>query len=131
MSNDIRIKKIRKILGANPNIEFAYLFGSQARGVAGERSDWDIAIYFKKDAKKLPRWTVFYLEAEISKEIGSEVQITALNDVDSPLFLFQIISVGVVLIDSDSSKRILFEAETLKHYHDWQYFLKRQMSHRQ
>lgn len=36
MSNDIRIKKIRKILRANPNIEFAYLFGSQAKGFAGE-----------------------------------------------------------------------------------------------
>lgn len=130
MSNDIRIKKIRKILRANPNIEFAYLFGSQAKGFAGERSDWDIAVYFKNDAKKLPQWTVFYLEAEISKEIGSEVQITALNDVDSPLFLFQIISDGVVLIDSNSNKRILFEAETLKHYHDWQYFLSRQMTHR-
>lgn len=123
-----KIGKIRKILKKKLLVEFAYLFGSRAKGVVGERSDWDIAVYFKKDQKKLPNWTVFYLEAEISKEIGEEVQITALNNLDSPVFLFQVIKDGLLLIDNNTEKRILFEAQVLKRYHDWEYFLRRHMA---
>ncbi len=125
-----KVEKIKKILKANPVIEFAYLFGSRAKGISGERSDWDIAIYFRKDPRKLSKWTVFSLEAELSKEIGNEVQITVLNNLDSPVFLFQIINDGLLLVDSNPEKRILFEAQTLTKYHDWQYFLKRQMAYK-
>ncbi|MDO8747242.1 MAG: nucleotidyltransferase domain-containing protein, partial [Thermodesulfovibrionales bacterium] len=92
-----KIEKIKEILRANSGVEFAYLFGSRAKGISGERSDWDIAIYFRKDPQKLSKWTVFYLEAELSKEIGNEVQITVLNNLDSPVFLFQIINDGLLL----------------------------------
>lgn len=124
------IEKITRILKVNPIVEFAYLFGSRAKGITGERSDWDIAIYFKKDPKNLPEWTVFYLEAEISREIGEEVQIIALNNLDSPVFLFQIINDGLLLTDNNPEKRILFESQALIKYHDWQYFLKRQMAYK-
>ncbi|MDO9287597.1 MAG: nucleotidyltransferase domain-containing protein [Thermodesulfovibrionales bacterium] len=125
-----KLEKIKEILRANSNVEFAYLFGSRAKGISGERSDWDIAIYFRKDPRKLSKWTVFSLEAELSKEIGNEVQITVLNNLDSPVFLFQIINDGLLLVDSKPEKRILFEAQTLTKYHDWQYFLKRQMAYK-
>ncbi len=122
------IEKITRLLKGNPNVEFAYLFGSRAKGIVDKRSDWDVAIYFKKDLKNLAKWTVFYLEAEISKEIGEEVQVTALNNLDSPVFLFQVINDGLLLIDNNPEKRILFETHVLKRYHDWNYFLKRQMA---
>jgi predicted nucleotidyltransferase len=125
-----KIEKIKEILKANSNVEFAYLFGSRVKGISDERSDWDIAIYFKEDPQIQSTWTVFFLEAELSKEIGSEVQITALNSLDSPVFLFQIISFGLLLVDNNPEKRILFEAQALKKYHDWQYFLKRHMTYK-
>jgi hypothetical protein len=125
-----KIEKIKEILRANSSVKFAYLFGSRAKGIADKRSDWDIAIYFRKDPQKLSKWTVFSLEAELSKEIGNEVQITVLNNLDSPVFLFQIINDGLLLVDSNLEKRILFEAQTLTKYHDWQYFLRRQMAYR-
>lgn len=121
------ILKASEIIRVNPLVDFAYLFGSRAKNTAGERSDWDIAVHFNKDPQKLPRWTAFYLEAEISREIGGEVQITVLNSLDSPVFLFQIISDGLLLADNDTGKRIIFEANVLKWYHDWNYILKRQM----
>jgi predicted nucleotidyltransferase len=74
-----KIKRVKRILKENTFIEFAYLFGSQAKGTADEKSDWDIAIYFKKDPQKLPQWTIFYLESEISRETGKEVQIISLK----------------------------------------------------
>lgn len=123
-----QMDKIRRLLENKPYIEFAYLFGSQARMQADERSDWDIAVYFNKDPKKLPAWTVFSLEAGISRELSGEVQIIALNGLDSPVLTFQIISDGIILIDNSPEKRIIFEAQTLSKYHDYQYYLKRQMA---
>ncbi|MBI3582595.1 MAG: nucleotidyltransferase domain-containing protein [Nitrospinae bacterium] len=118
-------EKIKKILRQNPDIEFAYLFGSRAKGSGDKRSDWDIAIYFNKAIDRLPEWRIFYLEAEISKKIGGEVQVIPLNNLDSPIFLFQVINNGLILVDNKIEKRILYEAGILNRYHDWHYFLRR------
>jgi predicted nucleotidyltransferase len=123
------IEKIKKVLARKADIEFAYLFGSKAKGIKDKRSDWDIAIYFKKDPWKLSKWAAFYLEAEITREISEDVQVIILNDLDSPVFLFQIIKDGLLLVDNNTSKRILYEAKVLKKYHDWHYFLRRHMAY--
>lgn len=120
-----KTQKIRAILKKNPLVEFAYLFGSRAKGLAVKKSDWDIAIYFRKVPDRLPEWTEFYLEAEIASEIGAEVQVVALNKLDSPVFLFQIVKDGSLLIENSTEKRQLYEAKVLGKYHDWQYYLKR------
>lgn len=122
-----QIEKIKRVLKNNPFVEFAYLFGSQAKGAADYRSDWDIAVYFNRDTKKLPAWTVFSLEAETSRELSKEAQIITLNGLDSPVLIFQIIKDGMLLVDNNPEKRIIFEAQMLSKYHDWQYYLKRQM----
>ena len=118
------VERIKRALKRNKFVEFAYLYGSQSRGEAGARSDWDIAVRFSKDPSDLPPWTAFYLEAEISREIGEEVHVVALNVIGSPVFLFQVIN-GIVLADRKTEKRILFEADVLRRYHDWGYYLKR------
>jgi predicted nucleotidyltransferase len=123
-----QIEKISKLLKNAPHVEFAYLFGSQARKQADNRSDWDIAVYFNKDPKKLSEWTVFSLEAEISQELEAEAQIIALNGLDSPVLAFQIIKDGILLIDNRPENRIIFEAQALSRYHDYQYYLKKQMA---
>lgn len=122
-----KIENIKEVLRNNPNVDFAYLFGSRAKGTAGDRSDWDIAVHFKKEPAKLPQWSIFYLEAEISNVLKEDVQIITLNNLDSPVLLFEVISNGLQLIDNDPEKRILFETDVLKHYHDWQYYLNRHM----
>ncbi len=121
------IDKIKEILGKKQSAIFAYIFGSRVRSSANKRSDCDIAVYFHKDPRKLLGWTVFQLEAEIAKEIGLETQITILNGLDAPVFAFQIISDGIILVDKEPKRRILYEASVLKQYHDWQYFLRRHM----
>jgi predicted nucleotidyltransferase len=68
--NEVLFRKIKRLLESKPYVEFAYLFGSQAKGQADDRSDWDIAVYFNKDPKKLPAWTIFSLEAGTSREIN-------------------------------------------------------------
>jgi hypothetical protein len=120
-----KIRRVKRLLKVHPTVEFAYLFGSRSRGSAGARSDWDIAIFFNKDPQQLPQWTVFYLEAEIAREVGNEVQIIVLNSLDMPVLLFQVISNGSILVDNNTKHRILFESRVLSRYHDWQYFLRR------
>ena len=120
-------KAIVEILSTRSDILFAYLFGSKVKGYANERSDWDIAVYFNTSINQRGCWPEFELEAEISRTLGATVQVTVLNVPLSPVFGFEIIKDGVLLLDRVPSLRIDFENRTLRHYHDWQYFLKRQM----
>lgn len=128
MNNPLR--KIKKILNKKPVVEWAYLFGSRAKNKANEESDWDIAVRFKRDPDFLGSWAIFYLEAELSREIKKEVQIISLNGLDSPVFLYEILRDGIPLVDKSPESRILFEARSLARYHDWKYFLDRQMANR-
>jgi predicted nucleotidyltransferase len=110
-----------------PSVIFAYLFGSKVKGYANDKSDWDIAVYFAEPIEKVGEWPAFELEAELSRALGATVQVTVLNNSPAPLFGFEIVKDGVLLIDRDENLRMDFENRTLRHYHDWQYFLKRQM----
>ncbi|MDI6793649.1 MAG: nucleotidyltransferase domain-containing protein [bacterium] len=108
-------------------VAFAYLFGSRARGYANERSDWDIAVYFSEPLEKLGRWPAFELEAELSRAIGSTVQVIVLNILPPPILGFQILRGGIVLLDRNENLRMDIENRILRQYYDWQYFLNRQM----
>ena len=121
------IKLLTKALSKRSHITFAYLFGSKVKGYANEMSDWDIAIYFKEPLRKNNHWRAFELEAELSRAIGGTVQVTVLNNPLPPVFAFQILKDGIVLLDRNPNLRMDFENMTMRHYYDWQYFLKRQM----
>jgi hypothetical protein len=121
------IKLLTKTLNKRSHITFAYLFGSKVKGYANEMSDWDIAIYFKEPLRKNNHWPAFELEAELSRAIGGTVQVAVLNNPLAPVFAFQILKDAIVLLDRDPNLRMDFENRTMRHYYDWQYFLKRQM----
>jgi predicted nucleotidyltransferase len=115
---------IKDVLLKDGQIEFAYLFGSRVTGRIAAGSDWDIAIFYRDD-RKFSRWDRFYLEGDLSRVLGAEVQITILNDVSSPLFFFEIISKGELLIDRNPELRLIFETKRAAAYHDWQHFQNR------
>jgi len=120
-------KAIVEILSKRFNIVFAYFFGSKAKGYTNERGDWDIAVYLRELIKQNNNWPEFELEAELSRAVGATVQIIVLNVPLPPVFGFEIMKDGVVLLDRASNLGMDFENRTLRHYYDWQYFLKRQM----
>lgn len=121
------IHQLIKILEFHPFVAFAYLFGSQARGNANERSDWDIAVYFSKPPEEIGIWPAFELEAELSRAVGSTVQVIVLNTLPPPVLGFQIVSTGIILVNKDEELHGEFENRVLRQYYDWQYFSKRQM----
>jgi predicted nucleotidyltransferase len=108
------------------NICFAYLFGSRAKGYANEKSDLDIGIFFYHfiEDEKNP-WYIFTLESKLSHLIGYNTQIVVLNNIESEILGFHIISEGILIIEKDKNKRIEFETCILRRYQDWQYFLQR------
>jgi predicted nucleotidyltransferase len=120
-------KILVEALERRSSVAFAYLFGSRVKGYASKRSDWDVAVYFSEFGEKPGRWKVFELEAELSRDLGATVQVTVLNDPLSPVFGFEIVKGGRVLLDRNENVRMEFENRTLRQYFDWQYFLKRQM----
>jgi len=120
-------KAITQILNNRSDILFGYLFGSKAKGYANERSDWDIAVYFREPITPNGRWPEFELEAELSRAVGATVQVIVLNTPLTPVFGFEIMKNGIVLIDRNPNLRVEFENRILRQYYDWQYFLKRQM----
>ncbi len=119
-------RRLVEVIQGQSTVILAYLFGSKATGHANERSDWDIAVYFREPLEG--RWPAFELEAELSRAVGATVQVIALNTPLSPVLGFEIVSKGRVLVDRDESLRMVFENRTLSRYHDWQYFLKRHIS---
>lgn len=120
-------KAIIEVLNKKPDIVFAYLFGSNVKGYANKKSDWDIAVYFKKHSKRDDHWPEFILEAELSRTIEAPVQVIVLNKSLLPVFGFEIVKDGILLFDRKPNVRIDFENRILRHYYDWQYFLKRQL----
>ena len=42
---------VKKLINSIPNLEFAYLFGSRAKGTAKKDSDYDICIVIKDNDK--------------------------------------------------------------------------------
>jgi predicted nucleotidyltransferase len=121
------VRSLVEILDGQSSIAFAYLFGSKAKGHANRLSDWDVAVYFSDPIDKIGHWPAFELEAKLARAVGGTVQVTVLNTLLSPLFGFEIVRHGVVLLDRDQNLRMEFENRILRYYHDWQYFLKRQM----
>jgi len=126
MRNDVA--KLIETLNTKPFIAFAYLFGSRVKNHCNKRSDWDVAVYFSEPPENFGIWTSFEVEAELSRAVESTVQVIVLNKrLPSPVFGFQIVSEGIVLIERDENLRMEFENRILRQYYDWQYFLKRQI----
>jgi len=121
------LKQLVEILKKRSDVAFAYLFGSKAKGYTDRNSDWDIAVFFPKLSRKLNHWPEFELEAELSRGVSGTVQVVVLNNGLPPVFGFEILKHGILLLDRDENLRIDFENRVLRQYYDWQYFLKRQM----
>ncbi|WP_315115405.1 type VII toxin-antitoxin system MntA family adenylyltransferase antitoxin [uncultured Clostridium sp.] len=101
-------------------VKFAYIFGSQARGVAREDSDIDIAIYLKENH---PPMEEAFIRGDIIEDgkafFKKDVDIISLNNA-SLLLKYEIIHDGIVIKDDDD--RAGFESLSLREYFDFKYY---------
>lgn len=103
------VKKLEKYFKNREDVAFAFLFGSQAKGIAGKSSDWDIAVYFKPKAREL-EWEnqendypqTDQVWSDVGQIVKKEIDLVVLNRSRSTL-TFHILRSGAPLIINDRS----------------------------
>jgi uncharacterized protein len=107
--------RVRAMLARTPEVEFAYLFGSHARGDAGALSDIDIAVFFHSAVSSFN--CRLRLMESLARELGTErFDLITLNAA-SIVLKYEVILGGMVIKEA-KERRIGFEAKTLGEYLD-------------
>ena len=114
--------KIIDHLQEEGKVIFAYLHGSF---IEGEFNDIDIAVYISEnvDNKDMVDFEL-RKEVEISRSVGYEVDLRALNLAPNS-FCYSVIKDGELLFSFDDSGRSDFESLVLVKHHDFKRFRKR------
>ena len=100
----------------------AWLFGSVARGTAGDRSDVDVAILTDGSPPHGLDGLRLDLEGEIERMLGIPTQLVVLDR--APVDLSQrVLRDGVLLCEPDRSARIRFEVRVRNEFWDLRPFL--------
>ncbi|MFA5699887.1 MAG: nucleotidyltransferase domain-containing protein [Desulfuromonas sp.] len=129
------LNEVKALLGRMPQVEFAYLFGSQVRGEGGPLSDIDIAV-FVQEREDMLMFRLQLLE-QLQRLAGFvPVDLVVLNQAP-PVLKYEVICNGNV-IKENREVRVMFEARTLGEYLDTQHlrdtqrpYLKRQLQQEQ
>ncbi|MBU0955470.1 MAG: nucleotidyltransferase domain-containing protein [Spirochaetes bacterium] len=121
---ELPIESIISVLSAVPDIRFAVLFGSQARGDSHPLSDLDIGIYFDNLPKLLELGGIIsQLEAASGMKTDVvELQGLAAND---PLLSYNIMSDAVPLLENRANALSDYKALVWSCYFDAADFLAR------
>lgn len=110
----------------NYGVVFAYLFGSQARGVSGPLSDIDVALYLGETVAR-EQW--FDLRLKVLGELSDLLKTDALDLVvlneAPPLLAHRILKEGRLLFCADLRVRLEFEANAVLKYLDWKPYLEK------
>lgn len=90
------VAALRSALRTEPNVRFALLFGSAARGTDGPQSDVDILVELRDSGLD----EVLDLEIKLTETLGRPVDLTLLDDAESePSLLADTLREGRVLVD--------------------------------
>lgn len=115
------MEQIINVLEKQPEVLFAYLFGSYAKGIQDKTSDIDVAIYLK-DVNVLERNPLYpsKLAIKIEKALAEKktVDVSVLNG-STLRFRSQVLRYGKLLHSKDEKKRIEFETSSLTQYYDF------------
>ena len=119
---------LKPYLAGRPEIRFAYLFGSLAKGTENRLSDVDVAVFLDLESldRQLPEYPYGY-KAHLISELMSQlrtnqIDVLILNDA-GPFMRFQVLHQGIVICETDREERIRFQALALSRYFDLKPFL--------
>jgi len=114
MPNSI-VKRATEYLRTVPEVEAAYLFGSQAEGRVTPLSDVDIALHLRGRNGHLYRVVLTGLMEHLETE---SVDLILLDDAP-PLLAYQVLAHGQLLFCRDPCRRAAYEAEIVRRYLDF------------
>lgn len=104
-----------------PEVVAAYLFGSQAEGVARPDSDVDLAVYLDPVPDDDLGYRLDMME-DTRRIAGKDTEIVILNQ--APLLLqFQVIQKGIILYERSGEERAYYEMSAVGRYYDYQRYL--------
>lgn len=118
-----KIKAISEMLARRPEVDFAYLFGSQVSGQCSTMSDIDIAVYVDVTDDRLV-YQLKLLERLQCLTGSVAVDLVLLNDAP-PLLRYEVIKHGQVLKEN-KEKRVIFEIRVLSEYMDTEHLRRTQ-----
>lgn len=111
-------QRLRSLFASSPDVVFAYLFGSLARGKGGPLSDVDIAVFLDP----LPDDSLnrqLLLADQVARALGvSEVDLVVLNTAPLPL-AYRVLRDGVLLFCRDRDRQVAYQARVVSMYLDF------------
>ncbi len=120
-SRETLIDDLTACLAQVPAIDFAYLFGSRARGDAREGSDIDVAVHGRPSGWRLFRDTLGALGDRFAT---GQAHVVLLADAP-PDLAYRVLRDGVLLVDRDPTVRVRFAVRSLSMYQDMEHTRRR------
>lgn len=111
------IPKVTAYLQSNPQIIFAYLFGSLAKGKQQPLSDVDIAVYLKQSSN-IVECKLSILGKLIDILQTDEMDLVVLNAANLPLVI-NVLKMKKLIVDKEPFTRHIFESLTMRKYFDF------------
>ena len=110
------IKAIEEIITKRPEIDFANLFGSYARGTENPNSDLDIAVKLSGDKKEKLK-----IRLELMADLSGIAPRIDLIDIQSmnPLLAYKVAAEGVTIYAKDEKEVVRFRADAFGKYPDY------------
>lgn len=112
------VKNLKKYFAHRKDVVAVYLFGSHAKGMTRRGSDVDVAVLFKKNARR----DLFGASLKISTDL---MQILNYNRVDvvvlntaNPVLRNQVYKYGVLVLCNNPLSALRFKARTILEYLD-------------
>jgi predicted nucleotidyltransferase len=124
MERGVLVDALRDVLGSEPSVRAAYLFGSVARAAAGPESDVDVAVLLGGGEPRELQREGLRIEGELERRVGRAVQVVVLNLAPVDL-VHRVLRDSVLLSEADRSARIRFEVRARNEYFDLLPFLRR------
>jgi predicted nucleotidyltransferase len=108
---------LRHVLEGEPDVAYARLFGSGARGTAHPDSDADVAIELRPDAARDVH-ALGGLAARLESATGHPIDLVLLDE--APVSLaYRIFRDGRLLVERDRGALVARKARVLVEYLDW------------
>jgi uncharacterized protein len=118
VTRDAIIEALRNLFATAPrDVIAAYLYGSQARGSATDKSDVDIGILLAKRPEPKLRSLSRELESALESTLRRSVQVVVMNGASSDL-VHRVLRDGVIVLDRDRPARLRFEVQARNEYFD-------------
>jgi predicted nucleotidyltransferase len=117
-----KFESLRNYLASEPQVSLAYLFGSQANGVIGPLSDYDLGVLVERPSAEL-RYRLSYHVGRLMDT--DRVDLVLLNQAPVEL-AYAIIAQGRLLYQRNLALRVEFEAGVLSRYGDYVPILRQQ-----